>query len=88
MNVSSLTVLLAALAIAPSASAENISFGTSTPPTGMALAASNWDRELEARSWQLFPLASQWQRRLNWLQEQENIKLDRAKGTTYSIRVR
>jgi hypothetical protein len=90
MNVPSLTILLAALGFATSASAANISFGTSTPPAGAPLAAtgSNWDRELEARSWELFPSASQWQQRLLWLQEQENVKLDREKGTSYSIGIR
>jgi len=86
----SLTIPLTALVFATSASAEEISFGIATPPTAAPLTATDahWNRELEARSWELFPSAGQWQRRLFWLQDQENIKLDREKGNSYSVNVR
>jgi hypothetical protein len=119
MNVSSLTIVLATLGIATSASAANISIVTGTPSARAPVAAnvligtsapsagapsattgsigtstapvagnSNWDRELEARSREIFPLASQWQQRLLWLQEQQNVKADQGKGTSYSIGIR
>jgi hypothetical protein len=119
MNVSSLTIVLATLVIATSASAANVSIGTGTPHAGAPVVANvsiststpsagapsaatgsigtstppaaanpNWDRELEARSREMFPLASQWQQRLLWLQEQENVKADRGKGNSYSIGIR
>jgi hypothetical protein len=46
-----------------------------------------WDPKLEARSRQIFPFVSQEQRRLLWLQEQDNIQRDRQHGNSYSVDV-
>jgi hypothetical protein len=49
----------------------------------------HWDPELEARSRQIFGgWASTEQQRLMWLQDQENLKADRERGKSYSVRVR
>jgi hypothetical protein len=56
------------------------------PPTYQETA--DWDKKLEARSRQMFPSVGQEKERLQWLQDQENVQLDRQQGNSYSLRVR
>jgi hypothetical protein len=81
MNVPSLTILLAALGFATSASAASISFGTSTPPAGHpAATGSNWtvNSKRGHGNYSHQPASS-----TLLAAEQENVKLDQKR--TYPL---